>query len=176
MFSYRPISPSLNLTVCNMAAFIPLHLILAHRFCSRRRHGLRATICRAVRCFSMLHVLSSPDCLESYVPCSRFAWNADGPFRPKQLSTCARWSRKGCSSLYLRDLYIAFTFLLARWASMTPLRQFKGVPAEVTRKAEGKQFVSYDLVCWNISWCPQQPWARYFDLVSFALFCFCYTG
>lgn len=24
---------------------------------------------------------------------------------------------------------------------MTPLRQFKGVPAEVIRKAEGKQFV-----------------------------------
>ncbi|KAI0258389.1 Sec63-domain-containing protein [Gloeopeniophorella convolvens] len=34
------------------------------------------------------------------------------------------------------------------WASMTPLRQFKGVPAEVIRKAEGKQF----------------PWYRYFDL------------
>jgi hypothetical protein len=26
---------------------------------------------------------------------------------------------------------------------MTPLRQFKGVPSEVIRKAEGKQFVSY---------------------------------
>jgi len=25
---------------------------------------------------------------------------------------------------------------------MTPLRQFKGVPGEVIRKAEGKQFVS----------------------------------
>ncbi|KAF5375631.1 hypothetical protein D9757_008508 [Collybiopsis confluens] len=34
------------------------------------------------------------------------------------------------------------------WGSMTPLRQFKGVPAEVIRKAEGKQF----------------PWYRYFDL------------
>ncbi|KAI0731785.1 Sec63-domain-containing protein [Fomitopsis betulina] len=34
------------------------------------------------------------------------------------------------------------------WGSMTPLRQFKGVPAEVVRKAEGKQF----------------PWYRYFDL------------
>lgn len=33
---------------------------------------------------------------------------------------------------------------------MTPLRQFKGVPAEVVRKAEGKQF----------------PWYRYFDLVN----------
>ena len=29
---------------------------------------------------------------------------------------------------------------------MTPLRQFKGVPAEVIRKAEGKQFVSDGLV------------------------------
>lgn len=28
------------------------------------------------------------------------------------------------------------------WGSMTPLRQFKGVPGEVVRKAEGKQFVS----------------------------------
>nr|VWO96385.1 Pre-mRNA-splicing ATP-dependent RNA helicase PRP28 (EC [Ganoderma boninense] len=34
------------------------------------------------------------------------------------------------------------------WGSMTPLRQFKGVPNEVVRKAEGKQF----------------PWYRYFDL------------
>lgn len=28
------------------------------------------------------------------------------------------------------------------WGSMSPLRQFKGVPGEVVRKAEGKQFVS----------------------------------
>lgn len=35
---------------------------------------------------------------------------------------------------------------------MTPLRQFKGVPAEVIRKAEGKQL----------------PWYRYFDLVRIA--------
>ncbi|EKM79046.1 hypothetical protein AGABI1DRAFT_60232 [Agaricus bisporus var. burnettii JB137-S8] len=34
------------------------------------------------------------------------------------------------------------------WGSMTPLRQFRGVPTEVVRKAEGKQF----------------PWYRYFDL------------
>ncbi|KAK2464636.1 hypothetical protein APHAL10511_003329 [Amanita phalloides] len=34
------------------------------------------------------------------------------------------------------------------WRSMTPLRQFRGVPADVTRKAEGKQF----------------PWERYYDL------------
>ncbi|OAX40546.1 Sec63-domain-containing protein [Rhizopogon vinicolor AM-OR11-026] len=34
------------------------------------------------------------------------------------------------------------------WGSMTPLRQFKGVPQDVVRKAEGKQF----------------PWYRYFDL------------
>ena len=26
---------------------------------------------------------------------------------------------------------------------MTPLRQFKGVPSEIIRKAEGKQFVSF---------------------------------
>ncbi|EPQ53751.1 Sec63-domain-containing protein [Gloeophyllum trabeum ATCC 11539] len=34
------------------------------------------------------------------------------------------------------------------WGSMTPLRQFKRVPPEIIRKAEGKQF----------------PWYRYFDL------------
>ncbi|KAF8507301.1 putative RNA helicase [Hysterangium stoloniferum] len=34
------------------------------------------------------------------------------------------------------------------WLSNTPLRQFRGVPADVIRKAEGKQF----------------PWYRYFDL------------
>ncbi|CAK5277379.1 unnamed protein product [Mycena citricolor] len=34
------------------------------------------------------------------------------------------------------------------WGSMTPLRQFKGIQADIVRKAEGKQF----------------PWYRYFDL------------
>jgi len=29
---------------------------------------------------------------------------------------------------------------------MTPLRQFRGVPADVIRKAEGKQFVSVPLL------------------------------
>ena len=33
-------------------------------------------------------------------------------------------------------------FTSNRWSSMTPLRQFKGVPPEIIRKAEGKQFVS----------------------------------
>ena len=34
------------------------------------------------------------------------------------------------------------------WGSMTPLRQFKGIPKDIVRKAESKQF----------------PWYRYFDL------------
>ena len=74
--------------------------------------------------------------------------------------------------------HIAFTFLLPRWASMTPLRQFKGVPPDVIRKSEGKQFVSDDLVCWNINSFrrPQQPWPRYFDLVCFVLVLFCFAG
>lgn len=42
---------------------------------------------------------------------------------------------------------------------MTPLRQFKGVPSEVVRKAEGKQF----------------PWYRYFDLVSLLSLYFCWN-
>lgn len=29
---------------------------------------------------------------------------------------------------------------------MTPLRQFKGVPQDVVRKAEGKQFVSHRIL------------------------------
>ena len=54
---------------------------------------------------------------------------------------------------------------------MTPLRQFKGVPPDVIKKAEGKQFVS-DLLspcilC--IDDFPSQPWYRYFDLVSILL-------
>jgi len=28
------------------------------------------------------------------------------------------------------------------WGSMTPLRQFKGMPNEVVQKAEGKQFIN----------------------------------
>jgi hypothetical protein len=52
---------------------------------------------------------------------------------------------------------------------MTPLRQFKGVPAEVVRKAEGKQFVSFSSTitsCSALTWPFFQPWYRYFDLVS----------
>ncbi|KAG2058635.1 DNA polymerase theta/eta [Suillus hirtellus] len=48
-----------------------------------------------------------------------------------------------------RILRAMFEICLKRgWGSMTPLRQFKGVPQEVIRKAEVKQF----------------PWYRYFDL------------
>jgi pre-mRNA-splicing helicase BRR2 len=37
---------------------------------------------------------------------------------------------------------------------MTPLRQFKGVPPEVVRKAEGKQFVSfYDISTLRVADC-----------------------
>ena len=39
---------------------------------------------------------------------------------------------------YFRHMYHIY-----RWSSMTPLRQFKGVPPEIVRKAEGKQFVSF---------------------------------
>ena len=41
-------------------------------------------------------------------------------------------------------------FSLLRWGSMTPLRQFKGVPAEVVRKAESKQFVR--AACFPFRW------------------------
>ena len=54
------------------------------------------------------------------------------------------------------------------WGSMTPLRQFKGVPAEVIRKAEGKQFVSFlsNVKSTLHVLTTFQPWYRYFDLVS----------
>ncbi|KAG6377557.1 hypothetical protein JVT61DRAFT_15372 [Boletus reticuloceps] len=55
----------------------------------------------------------------------KFVSSEDGLYQPGRVLRCARW-----------------------WGSMTPLRQFKGVPQEVIRKAEGKQF----------------PWYRYFDL------------
>lgn len=50
---------------------------------------------------------------------------------------------------------------------MTPLRQFQGVPADVIRKAEGKQFVSVSWIFFfaeMLIFCFQQPWYRYFDL------------
>ena len=51
------------------------------------------------------------------------------------------------------------------YGSMTPLRQFKGVPTEVVRKAEGKQFVRhYGLQCEPQLMSSKQPWYRYFDL------------
>jgi len=48
---------------------------------------------------------------------------------------------------------------------MTPLRQFKGVPTEVIRKAEGKQFVSaHGMLNNSMTNSFDQPWYRYFDL------------
>ena len=51
---------------------------------------------------------------------------------------------------------------------MTPLRQFKGVPAEVVRKAEGKEFLSHvaslHMMMFQLDF---QPWYRYFDLVNY---------
>ncbi|KAK0458125.1 uncharacterized protein EV420DRAFT_1546631 [Desarmillaria tabescens] len=35
------------------------------------------------------------------------------------------------------------------WGSMMPLEQFKGVPSEAIRKAEGKQFVPNTSPCMN---------------------------
>ena len=47
---------------------------------------------------------------------------------------------------------------------MTPLRQFIGVPQEVIRKAEGKQFVRFSPLLYNLTLKYFQPWDRYFDL------------
>jgi len=48
------------------------------------------------------------------------------------------------------------------WGSMTPLRQFKGVPSEVVRRAEGKQFVSC-LCCTVVS---ASADVFFFDLIA----------
>ncbi|KAF9473551.1 hypothetical protein BDN70DRAFT_899669 [Pholiota conissans] len=51
--------------------------------------------------------------------------------------------------LFQRRQHLIFeTWWIGRWGCMTPLRQFKDVPAEIILRAEGKQF----------------PWYRYFDL------------
>ena len=50
--------------------------------------------------------------------------------------------RKKAVRLLRRIEFSTCLKLPRRWGSMTPLRQFHGVPADVIRKAEGKQFVS----------------------------------
>ena len=78
---------------------------------------------------------------------------------------CAKWLRNICKSG--TKMIVASILTARRWGSMTPLRQFKGVPKDVIRKAESKQFVStFDKVI-NLSLKRNlQPWYRYFDLVS----------
>jgi hypothetical protein len=46
---------------------------------------------------------------------------------------------------------------------MTPLRQFRGVPADVIRKAEGKQFVSVPLLG-ELSTEPNWPYSLGIDI------------
>ncbi len=58
--------------------------------------------------------------------------------------------KRGWATLTDKSLALCKMVTRRMWGSQTPLRQFKGVPPEVVRKAEGKQF----------------PWYRYFDLVS----------
>jgi hypothetical protein len=49
----------------------------------------------------------------------------------------------GKAHVRLFDFHVALMYSgFIRWRAMIPLRQFKGVPSEVVRKAEGKQFVS----------------------------------
>ena len=58
------------------------------------------------------------------------------------LDMCKMVEKRMLVSVALYMFFLRAEFLLRRWSSMTPLRQFKGVPAEIIRKAEGKQFVS----------------------------------
>ena len=55
--------------------------------------------------------------------------------------TCAN-TCEGEPAAKINVLLQALTVDFNRWGSMTPLHQFKGVPTDVVRKAEGKQFVS----------------------------------
>lgn len=55
------------------------------------------------------------------------------------LDLCKMVDKRLC---VLSILLLVTAHISCRWASNTPLRQFRGVPADVIRKAEGKQFVS----------------------------------
>lgn len=56
--------------------------------------------------------------------------------------------KRGWAALTHKALALCQMVEKRMWGSMTPLRQFKGVPTDVIRRAERKEF----------------PWYRYFDL------------
>jgi pre-mRNA-splicing helicase BRR2 len=58
------------------------------------------------------------------------------------LDLCKMVEKRMYVTLFSFASYRSVNRFVDRWGSMTPLRQFKGVPSEVIRKAEGKQFVS----------------------------------
>lgn len=56
--------------------------------------------------------------------------------------------KRGWASLTHKALSLCQMVEKRMWGTMTPLRQFKGVPTDIIRRAERKEF----------------PWYRYFDL------------
>ena len=84
-----------------------------------------------LRSFSVLRAI--------YEICLKRGWAV--PTRAA-LDMCKMVEKRMLVSVALYMFFLRAEFLLRRWSSMTPLRQFKGVPAEIIRKAEGKQFVS----------------------------------
>lgn len=56
--------------------------------------------------------------------------------------------KRGWAGLTHKALALCQMVEKRMWTTMTPLRQFKGVPLDVVRRAERKEF----------------PWFRYFDL------------
>jgi pre-mRNA-splicing helicase BRR2 len=56
--------------------------------------------------------------------------------------------KRGWAALTHKALMLCQMVEKRMWSTMTPLRQFKGVPLDVVRRAERKEF----------------PWYRYFDL------------
>jgi hypothetical protein len=121
------------------------------RLCARRRYGVRSAVSRPVSSTVKVSITRDRDTdvyTVSCTPSSKSVSSVDGRFRQGRRSTCARWSRGGCKyngNLYPRTVLIVHG--VSRWGSMTPLRQFKGVPSEVIRKAEAKQFVSGPAPC-----------------------------
>ena len=104
----------------------------------------------------ILHDLSSPNCLESYVLCSRFAWNTDGVFQPKQLSTSGT-----CGFLLNINLMANANLIFASSAlhqSMTSNELAKHHNKE-TGKFDLNAFKLYILLPWKL-------WSRRWSAIS----------
>jgi pre-mRNA-splicing helicase BRR2 len=118
--------------------------ILISRLCSRCGHGIRPTIGGTVRptlfWFPLFYILTPVVSIlrAIYEICLKRGWAV--PTRAA-LDMCKMVEKR--MYVYSIGAYFRRIYHVYRWSSMTALRQFKGVPSEIIRKAEGKQFVSF---------------------------------